>query len=105
MHNCLLIPELSARIAEACAPQFKRPTSAWDADGKFYLASLCALARTCRALQGPALDVMWYYQFGLQNLIQCLPKHLWEMFVIDRGCHEMVIYILCAFRFWPFTVP
>lgn len=43
------------------------------------LGTVYALARTCRTLQGPALDVIWYYQFGLQNLVKCMPEDLWEI--------------------------
>lgn len=50
---------------------------AWLKTGR---VSLCALAQTCRALQEPALDVLWYHKVGLHHLIQCMPEDAWEVF-------------------------
>lgn len=40
--------------------------------------TLCALTRTSVALSEPALDELWRVQAGLQNLVECLPSHLWK---------------------------
>lgn len=73
MHQCLLIDELAARIAEACAPGYR---DASQKGKRPSLQTLCSLARTCRALHDPALDVIWYYQLGLQNLQSFVPAGL-----------------------------
>ena len=75
MHRCLLIPELSSQISEYCT-QLQDVSSAIDRDD---LRTLFALARTCRALLTPALDVMWYRQHTLVHLFKCLPGDLWEL--------------------------
>ena len=82
MHDCWKIPEIALAITEACAPHFKEPlpTTSIRFDG-----SLASLSRTCRALQGPALDVLWYYQFGLLHLLQCLPQELWEVHEVHEN--------------------
>ncbi|KAK6996956.1 hypothetical protein R3P38DRAFT_3068816 [Favolaschia claudopus] len=41
-------------------------------------STLAALARTCRALQSPALTVLWETQSELTNLLSCLPSDVWE---------------------------
>ncbi|KAL0954056.1 hypothetical protein HGRIS_005208 [Hohenbuehelia grisea] len=61
MHRCFFTAEISTMI---CA-HLKYMESH---------ASLAALAVTCKSLEGPALDALWYYQLGLVNLIQCLPE-------------------------------
>ncbi|KAJ7633547.1 hypothetical protein DFH06DRAFT_1437439 [Mycena polygramma] len=48
-----------------------------DAEG------LATLARTCRAFQDPALDVLWYHQNTLMNLLLCLPAGLWVRKSLD----------------------
>ena len=40
--------------------------------------SLASLARTCRALQKPALDALWAELPSLAPLIRCLPQDLWS---------------------------
>ncbi|KAJ7266515.1 hypothetical protein C8J57DRAFT_1068705, partial [Mycena rebaudengoi] len=40
---------------------------------------LSALARTCTAFCNPALDVLWRNQDTIVNLLQCMPKDLWEI--------------------------
>ncbi|KAJ6468535.1 hypothetical protein C8R47DRAFT_1223334 [Mycena vitilis] len=44
-----------------------------DKDAK----DLATLARTCRTFQDPALDVLWYHQNTLMNVLLCLPAGLW----------------------------
>ena len=79
MHRCLLVSELAQRIAEACAPEYKY-AAVRDCQFPFPgFGTLCSLARTCRALQQPALDVIWYYQSGVQHLVKFLPQGTWNM--------------------------
>lgn len=72
MHRTWLVPELAARIAEECAPGFKDRvyTNYWESAPHF--DSLCALARTCRTLSEPALNIIWYHQCGLCMLVQSI---------------------------------
>lgn len=83
MHRCLEVYELAARIAEACAPYYGDFTDEGD---KHKLGTVCALARTCRTLQEPALNVLWYFQFGFQNLVNCMPGDLRR--TIDFSLYE-----------------
>lgn len=78
MHHCLYVEELVSRIAEACAPAYNTP-QADDARGIPGLGTLRALAQTCRALQEPALNVLWYHKAGLHHFIQCMPEDAWEI--------------------------
>jgi hypothetical protein len=56
MHRALLLTEIVERI-----------TSDLDSEGRDGLRALTALARTCRALSEPALDIVWS---------EALPCHL-----------------------------
>ncbi|KAG0693303.1 hypothetical protein DFH29DRAFT_964674 [Suillus ampliporus] len=60
MHRALHIPEILHLISG-------------HTDG----ASLPALALTCRAFQGPALDALWRHLPSIEPFIRCLPKDLW----------------------------
>ncbi|KAJ7454325.1 hypothetical protein B0H11DRAFT_1875330 [Mycena galericulata] len=42
------------------------------------MKDLAAVARTCRAFQGPALDFLWRYS-TLLNLLRCMPSDLWAV--------------------------
>lgn len=66
MHLCLLPPEILLHIfsiqinhRQLCSP-----------------ATLAFLARTCRTLKEPALDILWKEITGFQPLIACLPEHV-----------------------------
>ena len=76
MHPCLYIAELAYRIAEECAPGYRSADVYTELD----LRSVYALARTCRTLQVPALDVVWYNQCGLRHLLLCMPDDLWTRY-------------------------
>ena len=80
MHHCLLVAELAQRVAEACAPDYKSIPTNKPFRRPIGFNTLCALARTCRALQDPALDVIWYHQRGLEHLIDLLPEDVWEVY-------------------------
>lgn len=84
MHRCLLVAELVRHITESCAPGYK-DTTAGQEFPCVGLATVCALVQTCRALQGPALDVIWYQQLGLDHLVKCIPDHAWEMYRAETG--------------------
>ncbi|KAG8214262.1 hypothetical protein J3R82DRAFT_11074 [Butyriboletus roseoflavus] len=76
MHHCLLIPELTLYIIHSLADD--RP--AWH-DSHYLRNSrdVAKLARTCKALAEPALDVLWKTQHSLAPLVMCLPPDLWEL--------------------------
>ncbi|KAJ7035788.1 hypothetical protein C8F04DRAFT_1097364 [Mycena alexandri] len=39
--------------------------------------ALARLARTCKTLSEPALDVLWTFQGTVFNVLKCLPRDLW----------------------------
>ncbi|KAG6818781.1 hypothetical protein H0H93_001824 [Arthromyces matolae] len=65
MHRCLQIPEVVCIIFEHV-----RNLS----DSKNAHKALARLARTCKSFSSPALDILWYTQFSLLNLLKCFPK-------------------------------
>ncbi|KAG9309235.1 hypothetical protein JVU11DRAFT_10714 [Chiua virens] len=80
MHHCLLIPELALYLVHLLADD--RP--AWY-DSRYLRNSgdVARLARVCKALAEPALDVLWRTQHSLSPLVMCLPSDIWE--VTNRG--------------------
>ena len=85
MHACWRIPELSKLIVEALVPGYKEITDfdcihvSDPSTPTPQLRTLWAVAQTCRTLCEPALDVMWYFQFGMYRLLRyCTPQDLWE---------------------------
>ncbi|KAJ7647962.1 hypothetical protein FB45DRAFT_894875 [Roridomyces roridus] len=69
MHPALATPELAQLICE----KLQEPEPVCRE------GTLASLAVTCRALREPALDALWRTQRGIQNIIKCLPSHLWEL--------------------------
>ncbi|KAF7290745.1 hypothetical protein MIND_01315200 [Mycena indigotica] len=67
MHRCLAILEILENI-------FSYFSSHYAGD----IPTLAALARTCKAFMGPALDVLWYQQGSLENALKCLPDDCWK---------------------------
>ncbi|CCL99185.1 uncharacterized protein FIBRA_01200 [Fibroporia radiculosa] len=68
MHRALLIAELVNMImGNLC-----------DDDNDIYYADIGALAQTCWAFSGPALDILWHTQPGIANLVKYMPDDLWE---------------------------
>ncbi|OCH96403.1 hypothetical protein OBBRIDRAFT_822380 [Obba rivulosa] len=64
MHRCWTIPELTRLITEQLDPR-RRKTDR---------PALAALARTCRALLDPSLDVLWRHQDTFARLVWLLPE-------------------------------
>lgn len=85
MHRAWLLPELALQIAEACAPNFQHTMDQTKGHATPGHRTLRNLALTCRQLQGCALDVIWYYQFGMSRLLRLLPDDLWMQ---ERGSLE-----------------
>jgi hypothetical protein len=69
MHRCLEIQEIDRTICEYI-------------DDK---ATLSALARTCRTLENPALDILWETQYSLLNVFRTFPSDLWRGGQIDTN--------------------
>ncbi|KAK7035708.1 hypothetical protein R3P38DRAFT_3183521 [Favolaschia claudopus] len=56
--------------------------------GRYYYyprgpGDLARLARTCKLFKNPALNLLWYEQQTVINLIKCLPSHLWEETILE----------------------
>lgn len=67
MHPALCIPEI---VEIVCAElEELDPWAQKD---------FAALARTCKAFQEPALDILWRKQDTLAHLVKCLPSDMWE---------------------------
>jgi len=73
IHQCLLVHELFGLVCEVLT---QRRTT------------LASLARTCRAFEGPALDVLWRNIEGLRPLLCTMPSDLFEMKAKDGHPHD-----------------
>lgn len=82
MHPMWEIRELVDRIVVFLAPHFDHPP--WLKGNQDGRSDLCALGRTCRMLQNPALDILWYRQSTLVHLLRCLPPDLWYMQEVEE---------------------
>ncbi|KAF9236359.1 hypothetical protein BU15DRAFT_77074 [Melanogaster broomeanus] len=78
MHSCFLLPELTLHIVSFLADDRSTSTSS----SSRYLTNardVARLARTCKALSEPALDVLWNTQHSLAPLVMCLPQDVWYL--------------------------
>jgi hypothetical protein len=66
MHDCFRIPEISRMI---CSELLHTESQ----------EALASLAQTCRTLEDPALEKLWYYQEGLVPVMKTFPSDLWEI--------------------------
>ncbi|KIK85210.1 hypothetical protein PAXRUDRAFT_152758 [Paxillus rubicundulus Ve08.2h10] len=76
MHRCLSITEVRRAIFREV---YHQPTST----NKDRL-TVARLARTCRAFNGSALDVLWAILESFTPLVQCLPHDLWRIDVVKN---------------------
>ena len=67
VHRCLLVPELFTLVCEGLTHDYERSVT------------LASLARTCRAFEGPALDILWRNIEGLHPILCTMPSDLFEM--------------------------
>ena len=72
MHRCLQIQEPLSIVFE----YVHIPRKALE-DDPLSASSLARLARTCKAFQDPALDILWHSQYSLVPLLKCLPRDAW----------------------------
>ena len=76
---CELRPALNVPIQELLSIVFEYvhvPRKALE-DDPLSASSLTRLARTCKAFQDPALDILWHSQDSLAPLLKCLPRDAW----------------------------
>ncbi|KAG2121833.1 hypothetical protein BD769DRAFT_1608594 [Suillus cothurnatus] len=78
MHICLLPPEILLRIFSTC--EYDEPICPRD--------TLASLARTCRTLKEPALDILWQNIEGFEPLVACLPKGITKTDIRGRVVGE-----------------
>ena len=69
MHHALEIQEILSNIFDHFFP----------VDDRAAATNLAALARTCRAFKGPALDLLWRSLDDLSPLARCLPEASHEL--------------------------
>ncbi|KAF9227004.1 hypothetical protein BS17DRAFT_774777 [Gyrodon lividus] len=78
MHPCLFIPELTLQIiaylADDCSTEEHATTSRSPKNAR----DVARLARTCKTLSEPTLDVLWKTQHSLVPLVMCLPSDAWN---------------------------
>ncbi|KAJ6548471.1 hypothetical protein B0H19DRAFT_189546 [Mycena capillaripes] len=72
MHRALLIPEIVEPICLDLGPY---PPSWLPCEETRDLANL---ARTSALFLNAALDVLWEVQYGLYNILRCMPEDLWD---------------------------
>ena len=75
MHRCFEIPELVLQIIEACVPGYK--TTIWT--DKLDRSSAYSLALTSRVFLEPALDIIWYSQHDIGNLLNLIGTESWRV--------------------------
>lgn len=96
MHHCLTIEEiLSAIIAYAGYAENRgvKLSSRYETD----FDTLRSLAVTCKMFGAPALDRLWYTQWGLENLAALLPV---DHMVIAIAAHPLKDLVNQIFRTW-----
>ncbi|EDR02354.1 uncharacterized protein LACBIDRAFT_332416 [Laccaria bicolor S238N-H82] len=79
VHRCLLVPELFGLVCEVITDDWTFTPPARRS------ATLASLARTCRAFEGPALDVLWREIEGLRPLLCTMPSDLFEIQAKDSS--------------------
>jgi hypothetical protein len=72
MHRALLVDEIAAAIVREVV--LNLGASKWE---------LTSLARTCRSLSEPALDVLWESPL-LWNLAQCMNADIWTICLVEH---------------------
>ncbi|KAJ7190344.1 hypothetical protein GGX14DRAFT_483421 [Mycena pura] len=74
MHRCLQILEIVELLCAEVAGDLPRYGA-----GPPECQRLATLARTCKAFQDPALDLLWSHQRNTMiNLLMCMPNDLWH---------------------------
>ncbi|KAJ6575747.1 hypothetical protein DFH09DRAFT_981276 [Mycena vulgaris] len=74
MHRALKVPEIVAMICQEIQLISKVCTGR---NASATLANLAAVARTCKAFSGPALDLLWANQQTVLHVLRCMPDDVW----------------------------
>ncbi|KAJ7513264.1 hypothetical protein B0H11DRAFT_2303642 [Mycena galericulata] len=90
MHHCLTIQEIIGIICSHLAPIVPSPVRRLSRQPE--MKDLAAVARTCSAFQGPALDFMWRYS-TLLNLLRSMPSDLWVVDEVREVSGEIKRYL------------
>ncbi|KAJ7252365.1 hypothetical protein B0H12DRAFT_1117955 [Mycena haematopus] len=77
MHRCLNISEIVDMICALLDPRIS------SVPGPTPYRHLASIARTCTALQGPALDHLWSSTTLSKILIRCMPSDLWAIHTVE----------------------
>ncbi|KAG1740505.1 uncharacterized protein EDB91DRAFT_1222866 [Suillus paluster] len=78
MHHALFLPEITRNIFELLNPFISEPKCA-HRPNPLRLEDLVAVATTCHALSGPALDALWHTQVCFGPLLMCMPPSVVEV--------------------------
>ncbi|KAJ7020850.1 hypothetical protein C8F04DRAFT_277581 [Mycena alexandri] len=93
MHRCLNILEIADMICALLDPRIS------SVSGPTPYRHLASVARTCTALQGPALDHLWSSTALSKILIRCMPSDLWAIATVDgKWSKEQAILLLRPVR-------
>ncbi|KAJ7442781.1 hypothetical protein B0H11DRAFT_2093438 [Mycena galericulata] len=75
MHRALRIPEIVSMISRELV---SFPERAFHHNNSDTAQTLAAVARTCKAFQDPALDLLWAPQNTVMKILDCMPGDIWE---------------------------
>ncbi|KAG2138360.1 hypothetical protein DEU56DRAFT_945409 [Suillus clintonianus] len=78
MHHALFLPEITSNIFEFLNPFLSGPEGSHQPN-PLRLQDLAAVATTCHALSGPALDVLWDTLVCFGPLLMCMPPSVIEV--------------------------
>lgn len=87
MHQALFLPEIAHNIFEFLNPYISGPRESYQPN-PLRLQDLVAVAKTCHALSGPALDVLWDTHLCFGPLLLCLPPSLVQVRVRVYGSDD-----------------
>ncbi|KAJ6541061.1 hypothetical protein DFH09DRAFT_929338 [Mycena vulgaris] len=77
MHRALQVPEIAAMICQEIIPALEYSLHLSGRNASVTLANLAAVARTCKAFSGPALDLLWANQQTVLHVLRCMPDDVW----------------------------
>ncbi|KAG2109499.1 hypothetical protein DEU56DRAFT_710777, partial [Suillus clintonianus] len=78
MHHALFLPDITSNIFEFLIPFLSGPEGSHQPN-PLRLQDLAAVATTCHALSGPALDVLWDTLVCFGPLLMCMPPSVIEV--------------------------
>ncbi|KAJ6461011.1 hypothetical protein C8R45DRAFT_842196, partial [Mycena sanguinolenta] len=106
MHRTLCIPEIIYLIfteLRSCPHSTRSDSEVRQEENRDF----AALARTCNAFHGPALNFLWREQDTLVNVLKCLPSHLWkeESVEISPTSTRRIFVIIGPIRLKDWDIP